>query len=273
MSLPRVRKAREEKEQESESKETEKKRKTRTKREKFVDPLELLNEYWNDVISALGLSYLGLSEDEYKELIKEPFISAVGEVKTKPKVSTIIGRLNANREDLFAVLATKLAVMKDLNKMTDGQLEFVVYYIKEAIKGLGPRLYEECVRRKRDDLIDILRSKWSQYGINSPVKCPKCGFNAVMPDYICYICRYSVPDKELKKQIGMPHLLVEYAKIDPSGFREIYTSGYFYYGWQGVIPPSRAKGLTGELLFEVVLSKADKEALKPFYIASKNQSP
>jgi hypothetical protein len=268
--LPRTRKT---KEAETDQQAEEKKRKARPKKEKFVDPIELLNEYWSDVINALGLSSLGLTEEEYKELIKEPFSGAVGEVKTKPKVSTIIGRLNANREDLFAVLATKLATMKDPSEMNDAQLEFVVFYVKEAIKGLGPRLYEECKKRKRQDLIDYLRAKWSQFGINSPVKCPRCGFQAVMPDYVCYICRYQVPEREVKNQIGVPQILIEYSKIDPAGFREIYTAGYFYYGWQGIIPPSRARGLTGELIFEIVLSKSDKEALKPYYTGGKAQGP
>ncbi len=257
------------KKEEANGSQDQKQKKRTTRKEKLVDPYELLDEYWKDVVSALGLDLLGLSDEEFKELIKEPFVSAVGEVKTKPKVSTIIGRLNANREALFSVLAAKLTTMKEVEKMSDTQLEFVVYYIREAIRGLGPKLYEECVKRNRNDLIDILRTKWSEFGINSPVKCPRCGFQAVMPDYVCYICKYQVPEREVKKQIGMPEVLKEYAQLDPEGFKEILSSGHFYYTWSGIIPPSKVKQITGELIFEITLSKADKEALKDLSTSGK----
>ena len=255
------------------SEERKQKPKRSVKKEKLVDPYELLEEYWRDVISGLGLELLGLTDEEYKDLIREPFVAAVGEVKTKPKVSTILNRLNANREALFSVLATKLATMKDVEEMTDSQLEFVVYYIREAVRGLGPKLYEECKKRNRGDLIDLLRAKWSEFGIKSPIMCPRCGFQAVMPDYVCYICKYQVPEREVKRQIGMPEILKDYAQLDPEGFKEIMASGYFYYTWSGVVPPSKARQITGELMFEVTLSKADREALKGLNTSGRGQSP
>lgn len=239
-------------------------KKRRSSSTKYVDPNELLDEYLDEVVNALGIAYLNLSNEEYKELLKEPFAAAVGEVKTKPKSKTIIGRLLANRDSLMEFLAMKLVRIKDLEKLTDEQLEFVVYNTKSAIRDLAPRLYEICVKRNRKDLVDILRTNWAIYGINSPVKCPKCEFNAIMPDLSCYVCRNVISMKQLKEQINALQLLYDYFSVDPEGFKEILSSGYFYYSWDGVSPPSKPP--KDPLRFEIVLNKEEKEKLKAFYI-------
>jgi hypothetical protein len=260
--LPRKKKGEEQEEKDTTSQTKSKKKKSSSV--KYVDPNELLDEYLDEVVNALGLAYLKLSREEYKELIKEPFAGAVGEVKTKPKSKTIINRLSANKDSLMEFLAMKLVKIKDLEKMTDEQLEFVVYNTKNAIKDLGPRLYEICSKKGRSDLIDILRANWTIYGINSPVKCPKCMFNAIMPDLSCYICKYTISMKQLKEQLNVLQLLFDYFKADPQGYKEIMTAGYFYYSWDGVLPPSKQpKDL---LRFEIVLNKEEKEKLKSFYI-------
>lgn len=259
--MPRRKKKEEENTQQSNQT---KKKRTSSSKTKYVDPNELLDEYLDEVINALGLAYLNLSRDEYKELIKEPFAAAVGEVKTKPKAKTIIGRLNANRDSLMEFLAMKLVKLKELEKMADEQLEFVVYNTKSAIKDLAPRLYEVCKKRGRKDLIDILKVNWNIYGINSPVKCPRCEFNSIMPDLSCYVCKYVMSMKQLKEQIKVVELLEEYYSIDKKGFEEILKSGYFYFSWDGVSPPSQ-KEFKDTLVFEIILNKEEKEKLKTFY--------
>ncbi|MBP1356951.1 MAG: hypothetical protein JZD40_00440 [Sulfolobus sp.] len=268
--MPRRKKSTEDEAQHSEEKKTtQSQKKKSTKKEKYVDPNELLDEYLDEVINALGLAYLNLQREEYKELIKEPFAGAVGQVKTKPKSRTIINRLQANKDSLMEFVAIKLVRLKDVDKLTDDQLEFVVYNIKSVIKDLAPILYEEVVKRNRLDLLDFLRSTWAQYGINSPIECPRCKFNAIMPDFSCYVCKYVISMKQLKEQIHVIDLLTEYAKTDISGFKEILTSGYFYYSWEGVLPPSKMPK-NQLMVFEVVLNKEEKEKLKTFYSAGSN---
>jgi len=244
-------------------------KKKSTKKEKYVDPSELIEEYLDEVINSLGLAYLNLERDEYKELIKEPFAGAVGQVKTKPKVRTIINRLQANRDSLMEFIAMKLLRLKEVNKLTNDQLEFVVYNVKTAIKDLAPTLYEELVKRNRNDLIDFLRATWARFGINSPIECPKCKFNAIMPDFSCYVCKYVISMKQLKEQIHAIELLTEYAKTDKDGFKEIVSSGYFYYSWEGVSPPSKIPK-NNPLVFEIVLNKEEKEKLKSSYSVDNN---
>ncbi len=233
----------------------------KTTKEKYVDPEKLLDEYLDDAVVGLGISSLQLDRDEYKELIKEPFVAAVGQVKSKPKLSTILNRLLANRDGLMEYLAMKLARIREVEKMTDEQLEFVVYNTRAGIVALAPQLYKEAVRRGRSDLVDILRYEWDMYGIRSPIKCPKCGFDSIMPDFTCKVCGYEISMKELKAQIGVVDLLKDYSNIDPEGFKEILSSGYFYYTAAGVIPPSKFKPEPGTLFFEIVLSSSEKKAL------------
>jgi len=251
---------RKKKSEEQQQGETKTQKKKSIKKEKYVDPNELIEEYLDEVINSLGLAYLNLERDEYKELIKEPFAGAVGQVKTKPKVRTIINRLQANRDSLMEFIAMRLLRIKEVSKLTDDQLEFVVYNVKTAIKDLAPTLYEELVKRNRNDLIDFLRATWARFGINSPIECPKCKFNAIMPDFSCYVCKYVISMKQLKEQIHVTELLTEYAKTDRDGFKEILSSGYFYYSWEGVSPPSKMHK-NDPLVFEIVLNKEDKEKL------------
>lgn len=264
--MPRKKKS---EEQQPEEKKTKKKS---ASKEKYVDPNVIIDEYLDEVINSLGLAYLNLDKEEYKELIKEPFSAAVGEVKTKPKVRTIVNRLQANRDSLMEFLALKLLRIKDLQKMTNDQLEFVVYNVKSAIKDLGPRLYEELVKRNRQDLIDYLRSTWSTYGINSPVECPKCKFNAIMPDLSCYICKTTISMKQLKEQIHVMELLIDLSKTDPESFKEIVSAGYFYYSWNGILPPSKMPK-NDYLVFEIILNKDEKEKLKNYYNVGNNPHP
>ncbi|AAY80733.1 hypothetical protein [Sulfolobus acidocaldarius] len=266
--MPKRKKQEEEKSKENSTKEEKtKSTKKKSTKEKYVNPLELLDEYLDEVINSLGIAYLNLDREGFKELIKEPFSAAVGEVKSKPKSRTIINRLLANKEALMEFLAVKLLRVVNPEKLTNDQLEFVVFNIKSAIKDLGPWLYEKCNQLNRKDLEDILRSTWATYGINSPVKCPKCGFNSIMPDLSCYICKSVISMKQLKEIIGVISVLQDYYEFDKEGFKEILTKGYFYYSWDGVIPPGKSKSSDLSLVFEVILNKDEKEKLNKFYTA------
>jgi len=259
--LPGRRKAKtsskEEKEEKKEG-EKEEKKKRKAKKEVFTDPYQLLDEYLEEVITAIGISYLAFQRDEFKELIKDVFAGAVGQVKSKPKARTIINRLNASRDNVMEVVSYNILRIKELEKLTDDQLEFVVSNVRRGIAQLAPRLYEECRRRKREDLIDILRANWNIYGIVSPFTCPKCGFNAVMPDYSCRVCNADVPMKEVKRQMNVEELLKDFARLDPMAFKEIVRNGFFYYKDGIVYPPSSS--LQG-MVFEVILSKDEKSSV------------
>ncbi|BBG23837.1 hypothetical protein IC006_1132 [Sulfuracidifex tepidarius] len=255
--MPRRKKEKPEKE-ETKTPEKEEKKKKKPKKEVYTDPYELLDEYLDEVITAIGIAYLGFQRDEFKEIIKDVFAGAVGQVKSKPKSKTIINRLNSARDSVMEAIAYNILKIKDLSSLTDDQLEFLVSNVKKGITSLGPRLYEESKKRNRGDLIEILRVNWNMYGILSPFTCPKCGFNAVMPDFSCRICGADVSMKEVKKQLDVKELLRGYSSIDMQGFKEILSSGYFYYKDGVVYPPSSS--LQG-MFFEIILSKDEKSSI------------
>ena len=244
---------------------SEKSKKKSSSKEKFIDPEKLLDEYLDEAIVGLNISYLGLDRDEYKELIKEPFTAAVGQVKSKPKLSTILNRLLANRDGLMEFLAIKLAKIKEISTMNDSQLEFLVYNTKKAIISLIQPLYHEVLKRNRSDLMDILRYNWDLYGIRSPIKCSKCGFNSIMPDFSCKVCGYVMSMKEVKSQIDVINILKDLSNIDPESFKEILSAGYFYYTAEGPIAPSKLKPEPGYLFFEIILNSNEKKTLSSIH--------
>lgn len=275
----RKRTSTEEKKEEKEESDT-RKSKTQTRRrsasrEKYVDAESLLEEYLDEVVNGLSLAYLNLSREEYIELLKEPFVNAVGQVKTKPKSKTIISRLQANQEVLNEYFAAKLLMMKPIEKMNDEQLEFIVYNLKRGLPNIISTIYQELKKRNNEFLIDILRNNWNVYGIRSPIRCPKCKFYAIMPDLSCKVCNYIMSEKELKTELNIITLLGEYKKLNPTGFAEILKSGYFYYTEEGIISPSeyreRRREGTSNLVFEIILSNSEKRKLQELYSTHNTQ--
>jgi len=261
--LPRRKKDESEENKSSEEKKP-KKSANKKKNEKYVDPDKLLDEYLDELVNLLGLSYLNFSREEYKEILKEPFASAVGEVKSKPKLSTILNRLRAMGDNLMEIIAYKILRIKDLEKLSDDQLEFVTNYTRQGIIQLADRLYRELIRRNKKDLIDILRNNWTLYsnGFRSPIKCPRCGFESVMPDLSCKVCGYTLSMRELKNTINVMSTLQDYIKFDKEGFSEILKSGFFYYTSEGPVPPSKFKPAQGLIYYEVILNKEEKQKLE-----------
>ena len=266
--MPRKKAEEEEREEEEEE---EPKKEKKAKKEKYVDAEKLLDEYLDEVEVGRGISHLNLDKELLKEILKEPFISAVGQVKSKPKARTIINRLNASKDEMMEYLAVRIIREVEVSKLSDDQLEFVVVNIKKPIVDLAPQLYAEAKKRGRKDLIDILQYNWNLFGLRSPVKCPKCGFEAVMPDYSCRVCGYSLSTREIKEAINLMSQLEEMYSYDPEGLKEIVTSGYLIYISTGPIPPSRFKPSGSEIYYEITLTSQEKAQLNKLYNIHQNQ--
>jgi hypothetical protein len=245
--------------QEQASKKDEKKR-SRSK-EKYVNPEQLLDEYLDEVIIGLSISHLELSKEEYKEILKEPFAAAVGEVKTKPKSKTIINRLMSNKEALYEYIAIKLIMLKNIENLNESQLEFVVYNSKKILPNIINTLYNILKSKNKEDLIQYLKFIWNSYGIRSPIKCIKCEFYSIMPDLTCKVCGYTMNVKELKNQIRLMDLLIEYKDLDPIGFNEILQLGYLYYSDEGIIPPGKINKRKNGISFEIILTPSERRKL------------
>ncbi|BCU68586.1 hypothetical protein HS7_20230 [Sulfolobales archaeon HS-7] len=233
----------------------------RTRKKKEIDIDDLLNEYLEEIIKELSLENLNLSHDEYIEILKEPFASAVGDVSTKPKVKTIINRFTNRLDDLLDLVSIRILELRE--KLDEKQLEFVIFHLKNGIKMYAPFLYSEAIKVGRNDLIDYLRNSWSKYGIRTPVKCPKCGFEAIMPDLICKICGYTVSEKYVKEQLKVIDNLYELKRTDPEKFSEIIKSRHIYIVNNLIITEAEIRQSREQIFYEIDLTESDiKSVLK-----------
>lgn len=225
------------------------------KTQKGFEIEELFAEYFSGIVESMNLANLGLDDDTLKRILFEPFASAVGDVKTKPKLKTIINRLMAKKEDLFEYLAIRILREKE-DSLTTQQLEFCVYYVRRGISEFASLLYRLSLQTGREDLINYLRTTWDQYGIRTPIRCPVCGFSSIMPDLVCTVCGTTITEKKMKEIIGISLLLRDMKELDPEGYKEISKSLHVYFTENGLVSPLRFHQ-GSRYVYELVLSKKD----------------
>ncbi|HIP57003.1 MAG TPA: hypothetical protein EYH02_02900 [Ignisphaera aggregans] len=213
------------------------------------------------MIEKLGLDYLKLSHDEYQAILTKIVDLLRGEASTI-NMDTIVRRFKRNLEAMYKIIASMLLEIRD--QLMDEQLEFVVNNIGDAVLAYAPKLYSEAIKRGRLDLVDRLRSEWDRAWVLRrqtalPVRCPKCGFSALMPDLTCLVCGSTIDEKLLKEKLNFRELLREFVKSYP---REVVETtikyGYVYLTSYGIKPPTEKRD---PLDIEVVLSRDEKEYL------------
>ncbi len=134
------------------------------------------------------------------------------------------------------VIVNKL--LEELADFNDEQLEFIVYNGGRAVVPEISRIYELLKKKGREDLISYLEYVWEKYGNPTPVKCPKCGFRAVVPDYSCLICGYVVSEEYIRKVLGFNEKFKEYVEnASAAELRDIAQLGYVLVGENGVFSP------------------------------------
>jgi len=213
------------------------------------------------LIERLGLDYLKLSHDEYRIILTKIVDLLRGEASTI-NMDTILRRFRRNLEAMYKIIASMLLEIKD--QLMDEQLEFVINNIGDAVLAYASKLYSEAVKRGRLDLVDRLRSEWDRAWITKrqtslPVRCPQCGFSALMPDLTCLVCGNTIDERILKERLNFRELLHEFAKSYP---REVVETairyGYVYLTSYGIKPPIEQRE---PLDIEIVLSRDEKEYL------------
>ena len=235
-------------------------KKVQRRDERKFDVEELFDEYLDELVDGLGLSNINLPREFYYNVLKEPFIGAVGDVKSKPKPRTIINRLISIKADLFHVISVRLA--RELDHLSPEQLDFAVQYIRRGIVEAAPKLYQEAIRMGARETLELLKETWKVYGIKAPVNCPRCGFASVMPDGVCMVCGKDVSDGEIKRQLEIIEQLRELKEEDPVAYNEIMSTNYLYFVEGRLVPPSKVRQEEGKLRYEIVLTKKDKMELE-----------
>ncbi len=209
----------------------------------------------------MGLDILGLNDEELQAILTKIVDLLRGDASTI-NADTIVRRFHRNLEAMLNIVATSILELRD--ELHGDLLEFVVSNIGDSVLAHAQRLYREALREGREDLIDRLRAAWASAWVKIrgpplPVKCPKCGFDALMPDLTCLVCGSVIDEKELKKSVNFEQLLKEFAQLAPvEDVKVAIDYGYVYLNSLGVKSPRERRH---PLDIEVVLSSSEKQIL------------
>jgi phage FluMu protein Com len=220
----------------------------------------------DEVVLRSGLDYLGLSRDRWLEVLRDILEELYGSTSSYKSAEDIAKRLVRNSDRVYPVIASRLAYV--LEKPTADQLEFIVSNIGEAVLDLAPKLYRLLVEVGREDLLGVLRYKWAGTWSKLrtsilPVKCPRCGFNSVMPDLSCAVCGALLSEREVKSSVDLARRLEELARGMPcSELGSLLRYDYVLVNDLEVKPPSSNR-LAVDV--EVYLGREEKSLLKRIY--------
>jgi len=213
------------------------------------------------VASALGLDSLGLSEDEYVELLRDIIVGLVGDRVTKPKPENIIKNIRRNESRIMSIIAFKLLEVVPEGKLTPEQYEFVAANIGPLVIPVAQRLYKEAKRLGLDvtPLQGAWEEGWRLRGDPGPVGyCPNCGFRAVAPDGSCMVCGKVLDDKELKEAVEFDAKFEEFLETASCNeLKEAFKRGTLYVSHASTSLEPQTKWDV-----EVFLSKKEREALR-----------
>jgi len=216
----------------------------------------LVESVIDDAVSSLGLDILGLTRQEYVEMLK-PIIEGIASSYSRPSKEAILARLKATADRVYMMASAYLLEKKE--KMTEEQLEFAVLYGGPVLCRHVQRIYNQLKVYGRDDLIGQLRLSWERYCNPTPIPCPRCGFRALTPDLVCMVCGYEANENEIKKAIDFEQKIREFVEMyDRASVEEAIERGYVLVG-ETIKPPS-AKREPYDI--ELRLSKNEKELMR-----------
>ncbi len=252
----------EKKDKEARTKEAKKKKK---KKEINIDAW--IEKYISQFIELTGLDMLGLTREQYLELLSDLIVQLYGSLTSYSNVKVVAKRYRRAKDRLNQVIAARLAFM--LEKHTKDQLEFIVYNVGDAVLGVAPKIYDELKRHGLEDLIRILRVKWANTWLKRklnvlPVECPVCGFNALMPDLTCIVCGATIREKELKNFIKFDEELKQFASLlTCDELRKLSLKDYLLLNGSGLKLPDEKRTPVD---IEVYLTSTEKKLIKSEYV-------
>ena len=235
---------------------TTRRKKSRTKRTVNID--KLAQEYFNELYSYLGLDTIGIPRELAYKIVHEVLDMLYGGLSSKPKLDAVLKKIKRFKEKINSIIALRL--LENVKDPTPEQLEFIIQNGGQLIISEISRLYELARKAGREDLISYLEYVWEKYGRPSPVRCPKCGFRAVMPDFTCYICGHVVNEEYVRRELGFDEkfkMYVEQASV--AELRDVVELGYVLLGEDGVKSPRYRHKLSFEkkYFYPIYLKRRD----------------
>lgn len=234
---------------------------------KKVDVDEWLEKNLDELVLALGLDSLGLSKEEYMEMLKQPVEMLFGSSSSKPDVETIVKRFRRYGENVYPLIAQSILTLRD--SLNTEQLEFISNNIGRFILRAAPKIYREAIRLGKHDLLPQLRSLWRIAWLELktrvlPVECPICRFNSLVKDLTCLVCGSIVNEKVLKKFINFTSLLREFLSLRScSEIEKLLRYDYVLLNNNGVKHPEDLRDENVDI--EILLDREDKELIRGIY--------
>ncbi len=244
------------------------KKTTKPKRKKEVNLDNWIEKYIDKIVSLTGLELLGLTHEQYIDLLRDIIVQLYGSTTSYTKAEIVAKRFMRYSERVYPIIASRLTVQ--LNRFNPTQLEFIVYHIGDSILGLAPKIYAEVKKARREDLLQILRNKWANAWLKNklpilPVECPKCGFNALMPDLSCLVCSANVSEKEVKERMNFKEVFIEFINsLTCEQLSDLVRYDYVLVNGLGLKHPKEKRA---PIDVEIYLSRVEREIVRKKYLS------
>lgn len=225
---------------------------------KKLDINKYVNKWYSELYSFLGLDILGLDSDQGFKVLVDVLDKLYGEASSSPTLDAVFKKIKKYMSEVNSIIA--LHLLKNLNNLSDQQLEFVVINGGRATIEYISEIYRVVKNRNRNDLIDYLMYVWEKYGQVSPIKCPKCGFKSIMPDYSCHICGYVVSEDYVRRELDFENKFKTYVdEASTAELRDIANLGFVLLSDSGVYSPRSSHRLVFEkkIYFPIYLKSMD----------------
>ena len=175
---------------------------------------------------------------------------------SKPKPGPVYNRINRNIHLFEKAVAAKLA--ENPWYLSGDQVEFIITRNPELAGRLAPVLLERLKAEGRNDLVEVLKELWAEKHPEFQLKCPRCGFKSLTPDFRCVICGYEASEEEVRKYNNIDRELEDFIEnAPPEELRKILSAGFFYYT-TGITPPGN--NTAGGYMF--FLTRRDRERIE-----------
>lgn len=215
--------------------------------EKFKDTLS--KKLVEELNKLIDFETLGLSEVEVYEVASTIIDRLYLEEVNEELISKIV---NAHLKEVKLVVTSY--ILENKSNLSNEQLDYVVYEGGEVLLKYISKVYRECVRLGRRDLIGTLRTAWSSSPNKMLISCPKCGFTSITPQFECIVCGEVLTEEEVLKAIDAVQLILESVEVKGKKWlSKLLEKREFYYSEEGVTVkrPSTSKPyykirLTGE---------------------------
>ncbi|MEB3772543.1 MAG: hypothetical protein GSR82_02550 [Desulfurococcales archaeon] len=199
---------------------------------------------------------MGIPREVVRSIVSEIAENIAEQMVSKPKPGPVYNRINRNIHLFEKALAAKLA--ENPETLTGDQLEFIITRNPELAGRIAPLLLDRLKEEGRDDLVEVLRELWAEEHPEFQLKCPRCGFRSLAPDFHCVVCGYEASEEEVRKHNNIDQELETFIEnAGPSELRKLLSTGFFYYT-TGIELPGDDSG-KGYMFF---LTRRDRERIE-----------